>query len=268
MEGIKRNGVFLNEKDIKKLIEKYMNWVEIVPGQIFCAENIMSDQTPSGTSIMVNVDGIKTVNGEDVVRLVLSSGIYELPVKVTMQMDDRDIRFDQTQPLPGTYGALEDGQLNILTDEETVFCDHVNKLLGNRTDEYAERIRRDNIRNVGGRGLILLEKMKEEIKKDPILKNSLVSPTQLVSMFIVLTAQLKELEVECDDLTKRQEDLEMNRSEYGDKESKEYKKIMRDLTETSERLQTDNAIRMYLTQTIVSSLAPILDSELCEFSSL
>mgnify|MGYP003292348780 CR=1 FL=1 len=80
MENVKATGIYFNEKDIRDVVESNLDWAEIAEGQIFCVPNVMNDQTPIGTSIMIGVDGIKCKEGSKSLRLILSSGIYEIEV--------------------------------------------------------------------------------------------------------------------------------------------------------------------------------------------
>ena len=183
-------GIFFNEQDVREVVEKHLELAEIAEGQVFCVTNIMNDKTPIGTAIMVGVDGIKCKEGSKELKLSLSSGIYELTVKTISENDAVSLRLTESCPIHGTYGQKVDGKIDILTDEEKAFATCVDKLLGERQDNFAEMFRAVNKREIGGRGLELLERIKTEIKNDLILTENGVTPEDLIGAFVELTGKL------------------------------------------------------------------------------
>ena len=261
MENLNARGIYFNEADIKEIVEKHLNWAEVVEGQVFCAENVMSENTPIGTSIIVGVDGIKCDAGSDTVRLVLSSGIYELPVKTAHENDELNIRFDHTIPVPGTYGCVVDGVLDILTAEEKEFQQFVDEALGYRDDEYANAFRKDNTRNVGGRGLILLEKIKAEIKKDDILTANGVTPIQLVAVFIEKTESYIDACKSVEELTAKHDELLTQYQETFVEDSKPTKKLARDIEVVNRKIEANRQVGDFCLATINAAVLPVLNAE-------
>lgn len=260
MENIKTHGVYFHEDDIKEIVEKYLEWAEVVEGQVFCADNVMSEHTPIGTSIIVSVDGIKCDAGSDIVRLVMSSGIYELPVKTAHANDEMNIRFAHTIPVPGTYGRMVDGVLDILTDEEKEFKQFVIDALGYRDDEYANMFRRDNIRNIGGRGLILLEKIKEEIENDAILSSEEITPAQLIAVFIEMTDKYLNACKSAEELTIKRDELAVKHQETFVEGSKPTKKLARDIELLNHKIESNIQIGDFCLNVINVAVMPILDA--------
>ena len=258
MENMNMRGVYFNEADIKGIVEKYLEWAEVADDQIFCADNVMSDNTPIGTSIIVGVDGIKCDAGSNIVRLVMSAGIYELPVMTNHENDELNIRFDNTIPVPGTYGQIVDGVLDILTDEEKEFKYVVNEALGYRDDEYANAFRKDNMRNIGGRGLILLEKIKAEIKNDDILRDDEITPTQLVSVFIEITEKYLNACKNVEELTAKNEDLVAQYNDTFEEGSKRTKKLARDIEVVNRKINANRNVGDFCLATINAAVLPVL----------
>ena len=259
MENIKTYGVYFNETDIKEIVEKHLDWAEIAEEQIFCASNMMSENTPIGTSIIVGVDGIKCEAGSDTIRLVLSSGIYELPVKTTLENDELDIRFDHTIPVPGTYGQLINGVLDILTEEEKEFKKFVDDALSYRTDEYANMFRKDNTRNIGGRGLILLEKIKEEIKREEILISSGITPIQLIAVFIEKTESYIEACANVERWTEKHDKLLAQYKDTFEEDSKHTKRLARDIEIANRKIDANRQVGDFCLATINAAVLPVLE---------
>jgi len=255
----KKIGVFFNEADIKAIVEKHLDWAEVVPGQVFCGENIMSDSTPIGTSIIVGVDGIKCDDDSDTVRLVFSAGIYEIPVKTVHDNEELNIRFDETVPVPGTYGKLEDGILDILTDEEKEFKHFVDTSLGEREDEYAMAIRKDNVRNIGGRSLILLEKVKDEIKNDDLLFTTGITPMSLMGVFIEKTASYIEACKNIDDLTHKHDEVYAEYKATYDENSKGTRKLAREIETLNRKIDANRHTASFCLATIETAVLPVLN---------
>lgn len=263
MENIKTKGVFFNEADIKGIVEKYLDWAELEADQVFCAETIMSDTTPIGTSIIVGVDGIKCEDGSNVLKLVLSSGIYEIPVRTVGPNDELKVRFDETIHVQGTYGTLsESGYLDILTDEEKAFKAAVDEQLGDRVDEFAQAFRVDNTRAIGGRGLVLLEKIKTEIKNDNILTSDGITPSQLVAVFIELTDKYVNACANIERLTAKHDDVLAEYKDTYDEGSKATKKLAREVEVLNQKIDTNKQISEFCLATINAAVYPVLRTEI------
>lgn len=260
MENVNTRGIYFNEMDIKAIIEKHLNWAEIADGQIFCATNVMSDKTPIGTSIIVGVDGIRCEAGSDELTLIMSAGIYELAVKTTHDNDQLNIRFDNTIRVPGTYGQMVDGVLDILTDEEKEFKKFVEDALGDRDDEYAAMFKGNNTRNIGGRGLVLLEKIKAEIKNDDILTENGVTPIQLVAVFIEKTKNYIDACKNVEDLTAKHDELLANYKATFVEDSKPTKKLARDISVINRKIEANRQVGDFCLATINAAVLPVLNS--------
>ena len=252
-------GVFLNECDIRNLVENMLDWVEVSPKQVFCAKNLMSENTPTGTSIIVGVDGIRCDAGSDTIQLVLSSGIYHLPVKTESINDTIDIRFDQTRPICGTFGVMNGDLLDILTEEEKQFSMAVDEQLGEREDELASLFREANKREIGERGLTLLEKMKHEIKNDYVLTENNVTPSELVASLIEATEVYENACASITELSAKIEDIEIQLSESDDEESKYTKKLKRALEVLTNKKNFNIEVSDFYFNLINATVFPILN---------
>lgn len=256
-------GVYLNAKDIKKIVEENLEWTEVSEDQTFCVKGIMSDATPIGTSIIVGVDGIKCEEESEEVKLILSSGIYEISVKTENVNDALEINFDKTIPIPGTFGEYKNGKLDILTKEEKKFKDSVDNMLKDREDEFAELFRKDNTREIGGRGLVLLEKIKAEIKNDDVLTDNEITSFQLISTFIELTKKYVD---SCNAVEKLQKKHDALLEEYRatfEEDSKKTKKIARDIEVANRKIDSNDRAMNYYSATIRAAVMPVLNMELC-----
>lgn len=265
-EGLMENtlGIYFNEKNIRELVEKHLEWAELEEGQTFCAKGVMSDSTPIGTSIIVGVDGIRADAGSNVLRLVLSEGIYELEVKTVKVNDAMNIRLHRTAPLPGTFGHIVDGVLDILTDEEKEFQTHINDLLGTRDDDYANAFRADNVREIGGRGLILLEKIKAEIKSDDILSDNGITPTQLAATFIEMTEKYLDAINNVDALNEKHDALLATYRDTYDENSRDTKKLARDIEVINRKIDSNRQVGDFCKATIDAAVMPVLESAIAD----
>lgn len=253
-------GVFFHEEDIKEIVEKNLDWAEVVEGQVFCAHNVMNDNTPIGTSIIVGVDGLQCKDDDDTVTLILSSGTYVLQVKTKQVNDDMTIRFDKTIPVPGTFGRMENGVLDILTDEEKEFKAVVDEHLGNRDDEYAQMFRRDNVRNIGGRGHVLLEKIKAEIKDDEILMSDGITPTDLVCVFIEMTEKFVNAQKNIKELTEKHDvALSQYHDTYVDG-TKQTRRFARDVEVLNRKIDSNKQVGEFCMDVINAAVLPVLNS--------
>ena len=259
MEKNNTYGIYFAWKDIEEIVESHLGWVEVVEDQIFCVTNVMNDNTPVGTSIVVRVDGIKCEEGSDMLHLSLSNGIYTLPVKISKPNDALDIRFDHTVSVPATYGRIVDGVLDILTDEEKEFKKAVDDQLGYRDDEYANEFRKINTRNIGGRGLLLLEKIKAEIKANDILVDEGVTPAQLVASFIELTEKYIEAEKNIELLIAKHDDLLAQYKDTFEEGSRNTKKLARDIEIANRKIDANRQISNFCMSTINAAVMPVLN---------
>jgi hypothetical protein len=258
MEKNSTYGIYFYWKDIEEIVEKHLNWVEVVEDQVFCVTNVMNDNTPVGTSIVVRVDGIKCDNNSDTLYLSLSNGIYTLPVKTARPNDSLDYRFNSTVSVPATYGCIVDGVLDILTDEEKTFKKAVDEHLGYRDDMYANEFRKINTRNIGGRGLLLLEKIKAEIQDKQILVDDAVTPEQLVATFIEMTNRYVESTKAVDELIAKHDDLLAQYKETFEEGSRHTKKLARDIAVINRKIDSNRDVANYCLATINAAIMPVL----------
>jgi hypothetical protein len=258
MEKNSTYGIYFAWKDIEEIIEQHLNWVEVCEEQVFCVPKVLSDDTPVGTSIVCRVDGIKCEENSDTLMLSLSNGIYTLPVKTTRPNDVLDYRFGSTVSVPATYGCIVDGVLDILTDEEKAFKQVVDEHLGYRDDIYANEFRKINIRNIGGRGLLLLEKIKAEIQDNQILVDDAVTPTQLVTTFIEMTNRYVESCKSIGDLQAKHDDLWAQYKDTFEEGSRHTKKLARDIEIINRKIESNRDIADYCLATIEAAIMPVL----------
>ena len=251
-------GIYFSWKDIEEIVENHLGWVEVVEDQTFCITNVMNDNTPVGTSIVVRVDGIKCEEDSDILNLSLSNGIYTLPVKIAKPNDALDIRFGHTVSVPATYGRIVDGVLDILTDEEKEFKDAVNEQLGYREDKYADEFRKMNVRNIGGRGLLLLEKIKAEIQANDILVDEGVTPAQLVASFIELTEKYIIANKNIETLTAKHDDLLAQYKETFVEGSRNTKKLARDIGVVNRKIESNKDVADFCMNAIDAAIMPVL----------
>lgn len=258
--NVVKKGVFFNAIDIKNIIETHLNWTEVAEDQVFCEEHIMNDNALEGTSIIVGADGIECEKDSDTLMILLSGGAYKLPVKTIVANDQLSLRFDQTIPIQGTYGCLYSDHLNILTEEEKEFQSAVIEQLGYRMDKYAEAFRRDNVREVGGRGLILLEKMKDEIKMNKILSENGTKPTDLIAVFIHITGTYVDAAEKVDELKAHREEILKMQKNSNAEDTKKSLRLKRDLDVTNEAIDRNIKVCEYNMKNIQCSIDPVLNS--------
>ena len=258
MEKNNTYGIYFAWKDIEEIVESHLGWVEVAEDQVFCVTNVMNDSTPVGTSIVVRVDGIKCEEDSDMLLLSLSNGIYTLPVKITKPNDALDIRFGHTVSVPATYGRIVDGVLDILTDEEKDFKKVVDDQLGYRTDKYAEEFRKMNVRKIGGRGLLLLEKIKTEIQANDILVEEGVTPAQLIASFIELTEKYIVAGENIEALTAKHDDLLAQYKETFEEGSRNTKKLARDIEVINRKIESNREISNFCMSAIDAAIMPVL----------
>lgn len=255
-------GIFLNAEDIKNIVESKLEWAEVKDGQIFCARNVMNEKTPIGTSIIVGVDGMRCKEGSNEIELLLSNGIYDIVVKTESENDEFNIRFNKTMPVPGTFGEMVDGELDILTEEEKEFKYSIEELLGDRTDEYAEMFRKDNTREIGGRGLILLEKVKTEIKNDDVLTENDITPAQLIATYIDMTERYVSAKNTVAALDEKHDELLERYRNTFEEGSRMTKKLAKDIEIVNKKIVANNQLMEYCAATIKAAVLPVLNMEL------
>ena len=258
MENNKTYGIYFSWKDIEKIVEEQLGWVEVVEDQVFCVTDVMNDNTPIGTSIAVRVDGVSCKSDSDVLELSLSDGIYSMSVKTHQKNDAFELRFDHTISVSGTYGCIVDGVLDILTNEEKEFKKTVDDQLGYRDDEYANKFRMLNTRYPGDRSLMLLERIRAEIRANQVLVDEAVSPAQLVSAFIEMTGRyieacknVEKLQPQYDELSKEYEGAVNEGGRYA-------KKIARDIEILNRKLNSNRSVAAYCLANIEAAIMPVL----------
>ena len=259
MENVKATGIYFNEKDIRDVVESNLDWAEVAEGQIFCVPNVMNDKTPIGTSIMIGVDGIKCKEGSKSLRLILSSGIYEIEVKTVSENDAVELRLPTTHPIHGTYGQVVNGKIDILTDEEKAFSKRVDELLNERTDNFAEMFKNANTREIGGRGLVLLEKIKAEIKNDMILCDSDVTPAELMATYVELTEKYIRATREIEKLSAKIEANNDLLKMETDPDSRIAKKLERDNRTAERKVKTNQKIAEFCDMAIKAAVLPVIE---------
>lgn len=211
-------GVFLNPNDVCNFLETYMDWVELEPDQVFCVPGVMGQDTPTGTSVVLSVDGIRCDEGSDMLTISISNGAYSLPVKTTKN-PKTDIRLEEVVNIPGTFGWMDpDGHINILTCIEEEYQRDVNALLDGMEESDAKIFKNLNDREIGTRGLQLLERITAEIRENTTLYDAGVTPFQLTAYFIQVVkdhadakSNLEKLSQTRDELTAKETESEKDR---------------------------------------------------------
>lgn len=195
MSEIKKGFVFQGS-DIKKILNEATPWLKVLENQDSFVHGIEEDVFETGTRINAKVVGIQGDIDEDYVDLLIErvsagndSKLFSIPVAVRKTKDVVSERFDIPYIIAGTYATIEDGMIDILNAEEREFRNAVEAQLGDRTDKFAELFRSNNVKSLNDRELILLHKIKAEMKNSPILKNDIVTPGDLIAYFIETTAE-------------------------------------------------------------------------------
>ena len=195
MSEIKKGFVFQGS-DIKKILNEATPWLTVLENQDSFVHGIEEDAFETGTRINAKVVGIQGDIDEDYVDLLIErvavdneNRLFSIPVAVRKTRDVVSERFDIPYIIAGTYATIQDGLIDILTAEEREFRDAVEAQLGDREDKFADLFRSNNVKSLSDRELILLHKIKAEMKNSPILKNDIVTPGDLVAYFIEVTAE-------------------------------------------------------------------------------
>lgn len=210
-------GFVFQGSDIKKILNEATPWLKVVENQDSFVHGIEEDAFETGTRINAKVVGIQGDIDEQYVDLLIErvaadneNRLFSIPVAVRTTKDVVSERFDIPYIIAGTYATIKDGLIDILTAEERAFRDAVVDQLGDRTDKFAELFHKNNVKSLNDRELILLHKIKAEMKNSPILKNDIVTPGDLVAYFIEVTAEYiqvaDELEHLLDGMAKQLED--------------------------------------------------------------
>lgn len=195
MNEMKKGFVFQGA-DIKKIFAEATPWLTVEENQDSFIYGVEEENFKTGQRINAKVVGIRGDIDENYVELLLKrvtsnnkGKLFAVPVKVATTRDVVDERFDIPYIIAGTCAAINGDEIDILTDEEREFRDAVRDLLGNRTDKYANLFAKYNIKSLNDRELQLMHKIKAEMRHSPILKNDIVTPVDLVSYFIEVTAE-------------------------------------------------------------------------------
>ena len=197
METEKIKGFVFLATDIKRILTDATPWLKMIDNQTFFVKGVEEDKFIPGTRVNTKVVGILGDIDENSVDIVFeritaddegTSKTFSIPVAVETTKDVVREKFVIPYILAGTYATMQDGEIDILTDEERVFKDLVDGLLDGRTDRYAELFRKDNVKTSADRELVLLHKIKSELKQDPTLREEPVSPNDLVAYLIDATA--------------------------------------------------------------------------------
>ena len=148
-----------------------------------------------------------------------------------------------------------------MTNEEKEFRKAVDEQLGNRDDVYACEFRKVNTRDVGGRGLLLLEKIKAEIQANDILAEEGVTPTQLALFFIDITERYVTACKNVDGLKVKYGELTARYQETFDEGSKNTKKLARDIDMMSRKIEANEDMSKFCLATINAAIMPMLTRE-------
>lgn len=223
MSEIKKGFVFQGS-DIKKILNEATPWLKVVENQDSFVHGIEEDAFETGTRINAKVIGIQGDIDEQHVDLLIErvavdneNRLFSIPVSVRTTKDVVSERFDIPYIIAGTYATIKDGVIDILTAEERAFRDAVEAQLGDRTDKFAELFRQNNVKSLNDRELILMHKIKAEMKNSPILKDDIVTPGDLVAYFIEVTAEYIQVADELEQLlTGMANQLEARKDELQD----------------------------------------------------
>ena len=260
MSDVNMVGVFLNPKDVEKVLEEKLDWIELEEDQVLFVENVLKNDVPIGSPVMIGIDAVECEDDSDELLLTINSSANKLVVKTTSLNDEIDISFSRTKPITGTFGRMVDGELDILTNEEKEFKQGVEELLGDRDDEYSNLFRSLSVKKIGSRELTLLKKIKKEIKKEDILSQSKITPIQLTAVFVEITEryinsceELKELIQKKDRLNEAFEELK------NEKNNKQKKRVEKGLETVGKKIETANGTINYTLSLIEAVVLPALN---------
>lgn len=208
----KRKGFVFQGCDIKKILADATPWLKVCENQDFFVYGMDEDMFTTGTRVNAKIVGIEGDIDEEYVNMLFErvtghgevSDLFSVPVRVSTTKDVVRESFDIPYVISGTYATIEGDYIDILNEEERAFKEIVDDMLGERDDKYAELFRKNNVKGLGDRELILLHKIKSEMKHSEILKNDIVTPTDLVTYFIEVTAEYIQT---CDELEQLLEGL-------------------------------------------------------------
>ena len=193
----KRNGFVFQGSDIKKILEDATPWLKVEENQDFFIYGMDENLFPTGTRVNAKIVGIQGDIDENYVDMLFervaghgaNGELFSVPVKVATTKDVVREKFDIPYVISGTYATIDGDNIDILNDEEREFKTIVDDMLGERNDKYAELFRKNNVKGLGDRELILLHKIKAEMKHSEVLKGDIVTPTDLITYFIETTAE-------------------------------------------------------------------------------
>lgn len=210
METEKIKGFVFIAKDIRKIMEDATPWLKMVDNQTFFVRGVEEDEFKPGTRVNTKVVGISGDIDENEVQVLferITAGdeeeakTFSIPVAVETTRDMVREKFAIPYILSGTYAVMCGDEIDLLTDEEREFKELVDSMLQNRTDKYAELFKKDNVKSLSDRELILLHKIKSELKQDSILRDGArdgkVTPCDLIAYYIDTTATYVQV---CDEL--------------------------------------------------------------------
>ena len=115
-----------------------------------------------------------------------------------------------------------------------------------------------NKREIGGRGHELLERIKTEIKNDLILTESGVTPEDLIGAFVELTGKLVAATDEIGKLQAKVEASEDLLKMEIDAESRQAKKLAKDIAATKEKIEMNKKIAEFCNASINAAVIPVI----------
>lgn len=209
MANNENKGLLFLEADVKKVLSDATPWLRVRDNQDFFVQGVSEDIVPSGTKVDVKITGIYGDIDEKEVYLSFvpivqrsadsncEDDSFEIPIRVEKTRTQIDEAFDLPYVVSGTFCRMNnDGSVDILNEEEKRFKTTVENFLRGREDEYAEMFRNANKKDIEDRELVLLHKLKTEIRHYDSLKGEDVTPVDLVGAFIDITEKyVKTLEV-------------------------------------------------------------------------
>lgn len=198
MSNNENKGLLFLEADVKRVLTDATPWLNVKDNQDFFIQGVSEDIVPSGTRVDVKITGIYGDVDEKEVYLsfvpishnneAANDDNYEIPIRVGKTRTQIDEQFDLPYIISGTFCRMNnDGSIDILNDEEKKFKNTVENFLRGRDDEYAQLIRSANKKDLEDRELVLLHKLKTEIRHYDALKSEEVSPVDLIGAFVDIT---------------------------------------------------------------------------------
>lgn len=261
----KRNGFIFQGADIKRIVEDATPWLKMCENQDFFVYGMDEDLMPTGTRVNVKVVSIQGDIDDDFVQMLFervtapgeNAQMFSVPVKVATTKSVVRETFDIPYVISGTYATIKDGEIDILTDEEREFKEIVEDMLGDRDDKYAQLFRENNVKSLNDRELILLHKIKAEIKHSEILKGDIVTPVDLVTKFIEMTASYIAT---CDELERLLEGFAtlLDKEKDGLKSEADIRAMEKDGKVLENRINMMKDRNKYYIDVINSAILPVL----------